>query len=184
MDVLKKDFKFKLVKNFFTQEEIDFGVYYFLLRHKRNTTNFDEALFNNNSDSYFNFDCFSDAFLMKKRKRMQEETGLKLLPTYSFSRVYTYNSDLKPHKDRPACEVSVTAMWGSDGTPWPIYMEGTKLEMNPGDAVIYLGCELEHWRDPFEGDWHAQTFFHYVDENGPNKDYAYDQQNILKNVLI
>tara|TARA_R110000823_G_scaffold315087_1_gene445701 strand:+ start:2795 stop:3346 length:552 start_codon:yes stop_codon:yes gene_type:complete len=183
MDVLKKDFKFKLIKNFFSQEEIDLGVYYFLLKHKRNRSYFDEG-FNNNEDSFFVNDCFADSFLMKKWQRMQEETKLKLIPTYSCSRVYTFNSTLQKHKDRPSCEVSVTAMWGSDGTPWPIYIDGTKIDMQPGDAVIYLGCELEHWREPFQGDWHAQTFLHYVDENGPNKDYAYDQEDILINVLI
>jgi hypothetical protein len=114
---------------------------------------------------------------MKKTKLMEQETGLKLFPTYAFSRVYSYNADLKPHKDRPSCEVSVTAMWGSDGKPWPIYMEDTPIEMKPGDAVIYLGCELNHYRYNFKGDWHAQTFFHYVDQNGPFAGYKFDRRH-------
>ena len=105
---------------------------------------------------------------------MEKETGLKLFPTYSFFRLYTLLSDLKKHSDRPSCEVSVTVMLGSDGTQWPIYMDGKPVDLNPGDACIYLGCELEHWREPFEGDWHLQTFLHYVDQNGPHTAYKYD----------
>jgi hypothetical protein len=176
MGSLKKDFKYKLVKNFFSKEEIEIGTYYLLLMHKRNRSHFDFQQ-NNCGDSKFYSDCFTDTLLMKKTKLMEQETGLKLFPTYAFSRVYSYNADLKPHKDRPSCEVSVTAMWGSDGKPWPIYMEDTPIEMKPGDAVIYLGCELNHYRYNFKGDWHAQTFFHYVDQNGPFAGYKFDRRH-------
>lgn len=176
MGTLKKDFKYKLVKNFFTEEEVKLGTYYFLLMHKRNKTHFDNEQ-NNCGDSMFYSDCFADTLLMKKTKLMEKETGLSLFPTYAFSRVYSYNADLKPHKDRPSCEVSVTAMWGSDGTSWPIYMEDTPIETQPGDAVIYLGCELNHYRYNFKGDWHAQTFFHYVDQNGPYADFKFDKRH-------
>lgn len=175
MGILKKDFKYKLVKNFFSKEEINIGSRYLLLRHKKNISNFD-LLDINNLDTMFYSDAFTEVILVNKLKKMEQETGLKLIPTYSFSRVYSYNADLKKHKDRPSCEVSVTAMWGSDGVPWPIFMDGVKCEMQPGDAVIYLGCELEHWRENFEGDWHAQSFLHYVDANGPYKDCAYDRR--------
>ena len=175
MGILKKDYKYKLVKNFLTKEEIAIGNRYLLLRHKKNTSNFDfqQSI---NLDSVFYSDSFTEVMLVNKLNKMEQETGLKLIPTYSFSRVYSYNADLKKHKDRPSCEVSVTVMWGSDGVSWPIIMDGTKCEMEPGDAVIYLGCELEHWRENFEGDWHAQSFLHYIDANGPYKDYAYDQR--------
>ena len=90
--------------------------------------------------------------------------------------MYSELADLKKHKDRPSCEVSVTVMIDSDGTKWPIFMQGVEINLEPGDAVIYLGCELEHWRDEFKGDWHAQTFLHYVDVNGPYADYKYDRR--------
>jgi hypothetical protein len=174
MGSLKKDFKFKLVKNFLSQEEREIGLYYLLNFHKKNIFSFDFT--NNNADGRLYEDLFTDTILMRKLNLMQNETNLELIPTYSFSRIYTFNSELKPHKDRPSCEVSATIMWGSCGTLWPIYMDGQKCEMEPGDAVIYLGCELEHYRENFEGDWHAQSFIHYVDKNGPNKEYAYDKK--------
>ena len=106
--------------------------------------------------------------MVNKLDIMEKETGLKLMCTYAFWRMYTINADLKKHKDRPACEISATVMIGSDGTPWSIFMDGTEINMEPGDAAIYLGCEIEHWREKFTGDWHAQTFLHYVDKNGVN----------------
>jgi hypothetical protein len=67
-------------------------------------------------------------------------------------------------------------MLGSDGTEWPIFMNNNPIHMNPGDACIYLGCDLVHYREHFKGDWHAQCFLHYVDQNGPHKDHKYDQK--------
>ena len=117
--------------------------------------------------------------MIQKQSLMQEETNLKLLPTYSFWRMYTYGAELVKHKDRPSCEVSVTAMIGSDGTRWPIYMDGKPYNLTPGQAMIYLGCEVEHWREPFTGDWQAQTFMHYVDENGAYVDYKWDRRSFI-----
>jgi hypothetical protein len=175
MGKLKNDFKFKIVKNFLSEEERTIGLYYLLNFHKKNISWFDFTQ-NNNGDSLITGDAFTETILMRKLNLMQSETNLELIPTYSFSRIYTYNAELKPHVDRPSCEVSATIMWGSCGTPWPIYMNGQKCEIKPGDAVIYLGCELEHYRENFEGDWHAQSFIHYVDKNGPFKEYAYDKK--------
>jgi len=183
MGMLKTNFKYKIVKNFLSEEEIEIGKHYLLLLHKNNITNFD-LLQNNNGDSFFQKDPFTETILIKKLKIMEKETGLKLIPTYSFSRVYSYNACLEKHKDREACEVSVSIMWGSDGTSWPIFIDGNKIEMSPGDGVIYLGCELEHWREYFKGDWHAQSFLHYVDFNGPYKKFAYDQRNFCSSPEI
>ena len=68
-------------------------------------------------------------------------------------------------------------MFGSDGTDWPIYMGNKPIHMKSGDACIYLGCKLSHYRKPFEGDWHAQCFLHYVDKNGPYAEYKYDKKD-------
>ena len=31
--------------------------------------------------------------------------------------------------------------------------------------LIYKGCHVEHWREPFEGEICAQVFLHYNDLN-------------------
>jgi hypothetical protein len=167
MGTLKKDFKYKIIKNFLSKDEINVCKNYLNLRHRINFDDFDEQQMNSTtSDSYWYADPLVETMLIIKRKKMQEETGLELLPTYSFSRLYTYGAVLRKHKDRPECEVSVTVMVGSSGEKWPIYIDGNELDLEPGDAAVYLGCDVEHWRNEFLGDWHMQFFLHYVDKNG------------------
>ena len=170
-----REHKFKLIKNFLNSEELEIAKTYSLIKHKNNDKSFDTNQ-NNNGDTFLYIDALSETLLLKKLPLMEKETGLKLFPTYSFMRVYSYNAELLPHTDRPSCEISVTVMYGSDGTPWPIYMEDTPINMNPGDACIYLGCELNHYRENFEGDWHAQAFLHYVDQHGLYSEFKYDKR--------
>ena len=172
------ELKYKIVKNFLSPEQVNLFQNYCIIRHRFNTSNFDSKQ-NNNSDTYFYADPLMESLMVNKLLLMEKETNLKLFPTYSFWRLYTHNAVLEKHKDRGACEISVTVMIGSDGTKWPIYMDGTELSLEAGDAVIYKGCEVEHWRNNFEGDWQAQCFLHYVDQNGPNKDQAFDQREGL-----
>jgi hypothetical protein len=46
--------------------------------------------------------------------------------------------------------------------------------LRPGDALIYRGIELAHWREAFQGEKMAQVFLHYVDRNGPNAAEKFD----------
>ena len=90
----------------------------------------------------------------------------KLVPTYSYWRLYQKGDVLEKHKDRNSCEISVTMCLGSDGShPWPIYIndgnDDIAIELNPGDMLLYKGCEVEHWRDSYKGLNHAQVFLHY-----------------------
>ena len=45
--------------------------------------------------------------------------------------------------------------------------EGTKVLLDVGDMLVYSGCELEHWREPLEGNVCAQVFLHYNHVDGP-----------------
>jgi len=85
-------------------------------------------------------------------------------------------SDLKPHKDRPSCEYSVTLNL-SQTHPWIIFMGKRGVTQKPGDGVLYKGCEIEHSRREFMGDEYVQVFLHYVDSEGPHKDHVYDVKN-------
>jgi hypothetical protein len=172
-----KNFKYKKIKNFLTETEINLFKDYCRIRHRLNKNYFDtEGSGTSNLDTAIYADPLMESLLINKNSEMEKLTGLSLKPTYAYWRMYTKFADLKPHKDRPACEISVTINLGGDGTSWPIYMEGNSVNLNPGDAVIYLGCELSHWREEFQGDWQAQTFLHYVDANGPNADHWKDKR--------
>jgi len=173
MDSIKK-FKYKKIENFLTVDETNLFKDYCRIRHRLNTESFDVKLAN--LDTRFYADPLMESLLINKNQKMEKLTGLSLKPTYGFWRMYTKFSDLAPHTDRHACEISVTINLGSDGTSWPIFIENKPIYLDPGEAVIYLGCELTHWREEFEGDWQAQTFLHYVDANGPYADHWKDKR--------
>ena len=109
-----------------------------------------------------------DTLLMKVLPVMQRETGLDVIPTYSYARIYKKGDILKRHKDRPSCEISTTLNLGGD--PWPIFLEGKQVDLDIGDMLIYEGCKLEHWREPFEGEHCGQVFLHYNNKKGEFKD--------------
>lgn len=134
-------------------------------------------------------DTLMEALLLHIHPKMEHATGLTLLPTYSYFRVYRPGQDLKPHIDRPACEISTTISFNfnylteSNKESWPIWVQGKdgpkSFSLDPGDAVIYRGCEIEHWRNTFDApeySYHVQGFFHYVDANGPFKEESKDRR--------
>lgn len=119
-------------------------------------------------------DPMMESLLLKLLPTIEENTGLTLIPTYSYYRVYRPGAELVKHKDRPACEISITLCLGynynNKDIDYPIIVDGNKVSQVPGDIVIYRGCEIDHWREVFEapeGTKHSQVFLHYVDANGP-----------------
>ena len=169
--------KYLIVRNAISVELANFAFNYFLM--KRDAT---EWMHKNNYVSEFTpgfgtwkdeqipntFSCYGDTFMetlmMKVLPVMKQHTDLDVIPTYSYTRAYKKGDILKKHKDRPSCEISTTLHLG--GNPWSIYVEGIKIDLNVGDMLIYNGCELEHWREPFEGNVCVQTFLHYNNANG------------------
>ena len=53
-------------------------------------------------------DRLMETLLVKTIDVMQKKTGLKLVPTYSYTRLYRKGNILRRHKDRPSCEISTT----------------------------------------------------------------------------
>jgi predicted 2-oxoglutarate/Fe(II)-dependent dioxygenase YbiX len=127
------------------------------------------------SNSKYNYISFLELLCEKTQEvsAILEET---VLPTYVYSRVYHNGSILERHKDRDACEISITLHLGGD-EPWEIYIQTPSgeercINLRPGDAMLYLGKEAEHWRDQYTGDYYTQVFLHYVRSRGECS-YAY-----------
>lgn len=129
-------------------------------------------------------DLVMEVLLVELMPLMQKITKLKLIPNYSYARIYKKGDILVRHKDRFSCEISTTLNLGGD--PWPIYLDptgsnnvideykniikpnapkGIKILLEPGDMLVYRGNELEHWREPFEGENCCQVFLHYNNMN-------------------
>ena len=172
-----KQNKYVIIRNVLSYEFANFAFNYFLL--KRDAVAW---MYNNNYISEFTpgfgtwkdkqipntFSCYGDMFMetlmIKLLPVMNKNTKLDLVPCYSYTRAYKKGDILKKHKDRPSCEISTTLHLG--GNAWSIYLDGIKVDLNVGDMLVYSGCELEHWREPFKGDVCVQTFLHYNDING------------------
>ena len=185
--------KFTIIKKAISSELADFLGDYLVI--KRNAT---DLLFRTKSISPFerifgafgdtqvsdSYNIYGDAaldnLLLKLQDKMEKVCQLKLLPTYSYARIYKKGDVLGRHKDRNSCEVSTTINLGGD--PWPIYLEpsgetdkkGIKVDLKKGDMLVYSGCELEHWREQFTGVECGQVFLHYRIDNPKNKKYIFD----------
>ena len=135
-----------------------------------------------NSFSIFSAQCF-ESLAIKLNDRMSEITNFKLYPTYTYARIYYKGAILSPHKDRPSCEYSTTLCIDSTDV-WDFYIndrhgEYKVIKLNPGDMCVYSGWELEHWREPYQGEMQMQCFLHYVNAKGPYADHKYDKRPMM-----
>ena len=146
-------------------------------------------------------DTLMDTILERTVPVIEPIIGEPVFPTVSFMRVYQRGGRLLPHVDRYECEVSMTVCLGYDvsgsGDPdycWPIFVEpgkdyskdpyrakavlkldeGRGVRLKPGDAILYYGTKIRHWRNPYPGTNHSQVFLHYVRQNGLHANHRFD----------
>jgi hypothetical protein len=124
-------------------------------------------------------DTLMESILLHLKPSMEQSTGLSLLPTYSYLRIYETGAVLDRHIDRHACEISASLTIGYDAPePWPIRLEShgrpRSIALRHGDMLVYRGREVPHWRERFGGVYWIQAFFHYVDADGPLASYKFD----------
>jgi len=179
--------KYALLKNAISKELASFVYKYFLNKRKVARILFDSKYISpfteywgvwNDSQVPNTYSHYSDmvmeTLLQEVKPVMEKHTKLKLIETYSYARIYKKGDVLVRHKDRFSCEISTTLNLGGD--PWPIYLDptgetgqaGIKIDLNPGDMLIYSGCDLEHWREEFTGKDCGQVFLHYNKANSKN----------------
>ena len=189
--------KYQVIKNAIGYDLANFIFNYFLLKRDavkymyENNITYDNGMLGTWTDqqipnTYSHYaDHVMETLLMKTLPVMQKETGLELVPTYSYARAYKKGDILKRHKDRPSCEISTTIHLGGD--QWSIFIDptgsnnvideyknimkpdapqGVKVDLDVGDMLVYSGCELEHWREEFQGNVCVQVFLHYNHVNG------------------
>jgi hypothetical protein len=174
MGKIGKDFDYKVINNFLKKDELKLLNKHCEILHRTNITNFDPS--SSVLDTAIYGDPVFESMMLVKQNIIEKTTGFDLLGTYTYWRMYTKYSDLKKHKDRSSCEISVTVNIGGD-KEWPIYMDDNPINLEPGDAAVYLGAKVPHYRKTFEGDWNAQVFLHYVKKDGLYKDNYMDRRN-------
>ena len=127
------------------------------------------------------------------RFKLEKIIGRDLYNTYYYDRYYFAGQDLTKHVDRDACEISVSIHIGTNlkgkDADWPFCIQTpsgdvSSLILQPGDGVIYKGCERPHWRDEMtrkkyffsRGErYYHQIFFHYVLQDGVRSHCAFDR---------
>lgn len=106
---------------------------------------------------------------------VNQVTPEAVIPSYCYLSIYQPGAVLRRHRDRRQCAWNMSLVLDMEpeqaqAQAWPIYLElpegirEVRLEM--GDAVLYRGHEIEHWRDALpENQRLTACFFHFVDEN-------------------
>ena len=179
----KKD-KYQVIKSAISKELADFCYQYFLNKRAVARHMFDDkyisqftqyfGIWNDEMipETYSHYgDIVMDTLLQKVKPVVEKETKIKLTETYSYARIYKKGDELHRHKDRSSCEISTTMHLGGD--EWSIFLEpsgeegkkGVEIKLEAGDMLIYKACDLEHWREPFEGKNCGQVFLHYNDSS-------------------
>jgi hypothetical protein len=175
--------KYCVIKNILTKELEEFVYNYFMLKRQVTKTMLDARYISKFAEEWGTWtdeqvpntyshyaDIAMETLLAGALPVMEKKTGLKLQPTYSYARIYKDGDILKRHKDRFSCEISTTLNLGGD--PWPIYLndgkKNIKVDLKPGDMLIYQGTVLDHWRKKFEGDHCCQVFLHYNNKKSKN----------------
>jgi hypothetical protein len=186
--------KYIVIKNAINKELAIFLYNYILLKREVSKIYFERKFIPPNADewgvwndtmvpnTYSSYgDVAMDTLLLKVQDIMEKTVEVKLIPTYSYVRIYKKGDILNRHVDRNSCEISTTLNLGGD--LWPIYLEpsgqknkkGVRINLSQGDMLVYRGKELEHWREPFEENDCAQVFLHYKDINEKDSiKYLYD----------
>tara|TARA_B100001248_G_scaffold81183_1_gene58938 strand:- start:3742 stop:4299 length:558 start_codon:yes stop_codon:yes gene_type:complete len=171
---------YKVVKNFFTKEELNILQKYCYIKLDK----FKDHVIEDFKNAAFSPSWYDDPLMLtllhQKLPRVEIESNLKLYPTFTYWRYYILGGTLPKHTDRAACEVSITVCVKKYDN-WPMIIEGKKIELEEGDGLLYAGCSQKHWRPGiYKGEGMAQVFFHYVDQNGPFKKYAYDKRYLVE----
>ena len=130
-------------------------------------------------------DLAFDVCMEMFRNSIETCIGIPLISQYTYSRIYQQNNELHQHTDRPECEYSASLCLGYDGEEiWPLDLIDKKgntrsIKLEPGDALLYRGDQLQHGRPPFEGKTQHQLFMHYVEKGGKYGDRIFDGRKNL-----
>lgn len=91
-------------------------------------------------------------------------------PSYTFLVKYPPGCQMARHTDREQCVWNMSLVLQRElplgQPPWPIYLETRQgpvdVRLQPGDAVLYPGTEIPHWRPVLQAEHVDVVLFHFV----------------------
>jgi hypothetical protein len=138
-----------------------------------------------NSFSWYSplcFEALSDSVMKEIIECIIKEP---VYPTYSYARVYYNGAEMVRHVDRVASELAVSICIDvEENNPWHLGVQTIDgkdiyVEQEPGDAILYKGNELYHWRNKYRGNEQINAFMFYVRQNGSQAELKYDTRPML-----
>jgi hypothetical protein len=119
------------------------------------------------------FDGLLDDLAEHVRKKVSDHINQPLWNTYNYCRIYKKGELLEPHRDKNQCEIAVSLTLDyNNSESWPIFLYSNeqktdiKFDLKVGDALIYKGYDLLHWRNKFEGpNDQIQAFLFYATDD-------------------
>lgn len=126
----------------------------------------------------------TEVLLMNLLPALETIVGVPLVPSYSYARTYYRNSFLEKHTDRRCSEFGISICLDKDEQDWPLIItdktgQQRSIELKPGDAVMFLGMQLEHYRTTFEGAAQTQIFLFYMPHNDSLSHLYFDRRPSL-----
>lgn len=153
-----KNDRYLYVENLLTEDECNEAINSLIQSHNKGQSIIDVMC-----DKSPSFGQGELSFLqIKKQKLFEDILGLKLIPTYCYSRIYKPGEVLKKHIDRYACEISVTVTLGYIGKIWPIFF----LNRNDSAENSYYYMRKVPCSDKFIGD---EVFSPFMDTSNKLK---------------
>lgn len=169
--------QYKIIKNFLDKKDVEILV----KNIYQNTNSFIPCQQCEGSVRAYNFKP-AVWILASKTKEISEAVGERVLPSYCYTRIYKHGTELVPHVDRPACEITATVHLYGD-KPWDLVVKEDEEEkiisLEVGDAAVYDGVNNSHWREgKYPGDEYINTFLHYVRMSGEHSNLYFEKLGV------
>lgn len=191
---LRKDFEkngFVKLKGVLTSEIIELYKSFIDITKLKNMRDEESSPYLRGRTESIPHNVFDDSILLYCKHIVEKIWGIDdMVPSYAYSREYFPGSELLVHRDRGACQYSMTLTMCKRGpgptTLWFSESEDKSnaipVDLEEGDAIIFNGGSdyggKWHWRDPLEIDALVQLFVHYVHPDNANMaDFPFPRPN-------
>jgi alkylated DNA repair dioxygenase AlkB len=122
-------------------------------------------------ESFGGSDEFFDNLLQEKLSHVQSLVSFPIKPECSYARIYKNGGKLEPHVDRPPLDITASISLKTNlSEEWPIFIEDLNGNVRSekileGDAIIFLGNKMKHWREPLiceNNQFTTKLFLHWI----------------------
>jgi hypothetical protein len=144
--VINSDFEPVIVKDIFTQEEIDDIIF------QMDSTPIEKR----RVQGWGGQVCFDNIQLSENIKsrinnlmnaNLEEDVVLMQYTVVRYDNKHGYLAKLFPHYDTRPCEMFVFDAQLKTNEDWGIIVEGQQFNLNDNEAIIFAGTQQMHWRE-------------------------------------